>query len=420
MERDGTMKGFYFQNGYLYCENVKVRDICDTLQTPFYLYSRAALEEQYTMLDEAFKDIEHMICYAVKACSNVEVVRLLGKLGSGADIVSGGELYRALNASIEPRKIVYSGVGKTEEEMTFALETGILMFNIESEEELAVLDRVGERLGKKAGVALRINPDVDAHTHEKITTGKKENKFGIPFDQAVGLYQKIERMQNIMTMGIHFHIGSQILKPDPFVAAATRIRKLVLELKNLGIPLTYLNIGGGFGIAYSDEKPKPIKEFWMALAPQIRDLDVTLLMEPGRYIVGNSAVLVTKVLYTKGTPQKKFIIVDSGMNDLIRPALYNSYHAIHCITPNNGKKESVDVVGPICESADFFAHNRKMPVLKSGDFLAVMSAGAYGFSMASNYNSKPRPAEILVEGESHRIIRKRETYSDIIRQEIDR
>ena len=336
------------------------------------------------------------------------------KLGAGVDVVSGGELFRALKAGANPSKIVFSGVGKTPEEIKMALEAGILMFNVESREELELLGEIAKTLQKPAPFALRVNPNIDPKTHPYITTGLKQNKFGIPEEEALELYEASKNNKYLCPVGIDAHIGSQITSLSPFVDALKRLKKIWKEVTSLGIELKYLDIGGGLGIVYLEEKPPHPQEYAKALIKEIKDIDATLILEPGRVIVGNAGILVTKVLYTKQNQYKKFVIVDAGMNDLIRPAFYQAYHEIIPVEKINGKKEIVDVVGPICESGDFFAKDRELPILKRGDLLAIMSAGAYGFVMSSNYNSRPRASEVLVKDQSFFIIRRKETYTDLI------
>lgn len=412
------MHYFNVIDGCLYCEEVKVADVCESVGTPFYLYSKRTFCEHYQKLDAAFADMKRLICYSVKSCSNVAILKTLAKLGCGADIVSGGELYRALTAGIDPKKIVYSGVGKTDQELAEAIEAGILMFNVESPQESEAINEIAGRMGKTAGIALRVNPDVDAHTHEKITTGKAENKFGIPLTDALAEYKKAARLPNVKILGVDCHIGSQILTPEPYVESIAALRALIFQLADEEIKLQYLNIGGGLGIIYQDEQPSTAANFRKEIDHLVKDLPVTLVMEPGRFISGNAGALITKVLFVKQTRSKKFVIVDSGMNDLIRPTLYGAYHAITPIAPKAGETQIADVVGPVCESGDFFAKDRPMPDLYRGDCVAVMSAGAYGAAMSSNYNSRPKCAEVLVEGASFKIIRRRQTYADMAGEEI--
>lgn len=413
------MHDFHYRDGILYCEDLNIKKICEFVPTPFYLYSRKTISDHYLKLHNAFYDIPHLICYSLKACSNINIIRMLGELGAGADIVSGGELFRALRAGINPSKIVYSGVGKTNKEIFEAISVGILMFNAESEEEVFIIDRISARVGRKQKVALRINPSVNLDIHDYISTGKKGTKFGISFERAKTVYKKIAELKNIEVAGIDCHIGSQILQSQPYIDAIDKLRFLLRELKDEGINLSHLNIGGGLGIIYDEEKPQTAMQFRSAINHLIKDLNLILLMEPGRFIVGNAGILLSKVLFVKNEEGKTFIILDAGMNDLIRPTLYKAFHKIQPVVMREGEENIVaDVVGPVCESGDFFALQREIPSLQRGEFVAIMSAGAYGFSMSSNYNSRPRAAEVLVEGKSFRIIRKKEEYDDLIRGEI--
>jgi len=410
---------FQYQNGTLSCESVPLEKIAREVGTPFYCYSQHTLVRHYKVYEEAFKGVNNLICFAVKANSNIGVLRELVKAGAGCDIVSGGELFRALKAGCDPRKIVYAGVGKTEEEIEFALKSGILMFNAESSQELFAIDVVAGRLGKKAGVALRVNPDVDPKTHPYISTGLKKNKFGISIDTAVEEYRLASRMENIEIIGVHQHIGSQITQVSPFVDAVERLLNLVNKLKEININIRYIDIGGGLGITYKDEAPPLPAELAKEIVPMLKKHDCTIVLEPGRNIVGNAGVLVTRVVYTKMNEGKTFYVVDAGMNDLVRPTLYQAYQAIQPIdqAAMNRQKLEVDVVGPICESGDFLAKDRIVPEFKKGELMAVMSAGAYGFTMASNYNSRRRVAEVLVTGDIYHVVRERETWNDLIRGE---
>jgi diaminopimelate decarboxylase len=365
--------------------------------------------------DEAFNDFPHIICFAVKSNPNTAVLRLFAKNGGGADIVSGGELYVALKAGIPSRKIVYAGVGKREDEIRFALRSKVLMFNVESENELREIDRVAGTMRTKAPIALRINPDIDPETHPYISTGLKKHKFGIPIADALEYYRLASHLKHIQVIGVHKHIGSQITKVSPFVDALKRILLLIDELSAQGVEIQYLDIGGGLGISYKDEEPPVPGDLARNLIPLLAGRKLTLIMEPGRSIAGNAGILITKTLYLKHTAEKEFIIVDAGMNDLIRPSLYDAYHQLLPVVRKRREKILCDVVGPICESGDFLAREREMMGVKQGEYLAVMSAGAYGFSMSSNYNSRPRVAEVLVKGKEHVLIRKRETYDDLIR-----
>lgn len=408
------MHYFEYKNGELYCEEVPIKKILEDVGTPVYIYSAKTIRRHYKVFEKSFSNIDHLICYSVKANSNIAIISLLKQLGSGADIVSAGELKRALKAGIDPKKIVFSGVGKTPEEIEFALLADILMFNVESLEELETLGEIAKKLEKKAPFALRINPDIDPQTHPYIATGIKRSKFGIPEEFVIEAYKKAKESPYLYPIGIDAHIGSQITSISPFVSALSRLKKIWEELINLGFELKYLDIGGGLGIVYKNEEPPLPQEYADAIIKEGKDLKATIILEPGRVIVGNAGILVTKVLYTKENILKKFVIVDAAMNDLIRPAFYQAYHKIIPVEEKYEEFEVVDVVGPICESSDFFAKERKLPKVKKGDFLAIMSAGAYGFVMSSNYNSRPRPPEVLVDEDKYYIIRKRETIEDLL------
>jgi len=411
------MHHFHYQNQELYCENLPVRQIAEAVGTPFYLYSHATLSHHFRTFDAAFAGFPHLICFAVKANGNLAILRLFAELGSGADIVSGGELYRALKAGVDPRKIVYSGVGKNVEEIRQAIKAGILMFNIESSQELGEISRIAGRLKKKAPIALRINPDIDPQTHPYISTGLKRNKFGINLDRALLDYDRASQLAHVEVVGVACHIGSQITELSPFLEAVQRLRELVEELARRGIRIRYLDLGGGLGITYNQETPPHPQEYGQALIKELKGLDVTLILEPGRVLVGNAGILVTQVHYTKDSEAKHFIVVDAGMNDLARPSLYGSYHALWPVTEAPRQEVTASLVGPICESGDFLAKDRPMPDFQPGELVAVMSAGAYGFSMSSNYNARPRVAEILVKDDAFYVIRKRETYAQLIRGE---
>jgi len=409
---------FKFKKGQLYAEDVPLRELALRYGTPLYVYSANTLISHLRAYENAFRDFPHIVCYALKANSNISVLRLLAKNGAGGDIVSGGELFKALRAGIPPKKIVYAGVGKTEEEIRFALKSRILMFNVESLEELIEIDRVASDMRLSAPIALRINPDIDPETHPYIATGLKKSKFGIPAEEAIEHYKTASSLKNIKIIGIHKHIGSQLTSISPFVDALGKVLTLVDRLKEMGIGINYLDIGGGLGIPYNDETPPVPRALAKGILPLLRGKrDITLILEPGRSIVGNAGVLITKVLYTKRTGQKRFLIVDAGMNDLIRPSLYGAYHKIVPVKKTRRRKLIQDIVGPICESGDFLAKDRQLEEMRPGEYLSVMSAGAYGFSMSSNYNSRPRAAEVLVNGSRHTLIRKRETYEDLISKE---
>jgi diaminopimelate decarboxylase len=412
------MHHFQYRDDVLHCEEVPLPTIALEVGTPFYCYSHATLTRHFRVFDEAFAPIPHLICFALKANSNLAILKLFGSMGGGADVVSGGELFRALRAGVPPDRIVYAGVGKTREEIAYALKSDILMFNVESSQELQVISDVATNMGVTARVGLRINPDVDARTHPYISTGLQKSKFGIDISQAVEAYGLAQDLPRVRVVGIHQHIGSQITEVGPFVDALGKIAALIPELRALGTDIRYLDVGGGLGITYKDESPPVLTDFAEALIGVVKDLGCTILLEPGRVIVGNAGILVTRVLYTKQTPTKHFLVVDAGMNDLIRPSLYGSYHAIIPVHRKEGSPTlTADVVGPICESGDFLAKDRELPAVQAGDLLAVMSAGAYGFTMASNYNARPRVPEVLGKGHRYLVIRKRETYEDLIRGE---
>jgi diaminopimelate decarboxylase len=408
---------FLYRDGVLHCEDVPLSELADRYGTPLYVYSHATLERHFRVFDEAFSDLTHLTCYAVKANSNLALLAMIAGWGGGMDVVSGGELYRALAAGAEPQKIVYAGVGKTETEIEEALRAGILMFNIESVEEMGRIDAVAGRVGMKAPVALRVNPAIDPETHKYVATGLRESKFGIESERVLQSYLEALAMKNLDVKGIHTHIGSQITQTGPFREAVEKIAGIVGQVRELGADLRLVDIGGGLGITYDDEEPPEPGAFAAELVPVLKTLDSTIVTEPGRVLMGNAGVLLTRTLYRKESGEKKFVIVDAGMNDLMRPSLYGSHHGIRPLNWRDGEGETVDVVGPICESGDFLARDRILPPVKAGDVLAVGSAGAYGFSMSSNYNSRPRPAEVLVRGSSHAVIRARETYEDLLRGE---
>jgi diaminopimelate decarboxylase len=392
--------------------------ISQRVGTPFYCYSSRTLANHFHAFDRAFDGVPHVICFAVKANPAMALLRLLGWEGAGADIVSGGELYRALRAGIDPGKIVYAGVGKRRDEIEYALKMDILMFNVESGEELLAIGRAAGAMRKRARIALRVNPDIDAKTHPYISTGLKKNKFGIALEQALEYYQMAKGLANVDVVGIHQHIGSQITEVQPFVDAIRKTTGFVKELRSAGIDIHYINIGGGLGITYKDETPPLPQDLADSIRPLLAECGCTIVMEPGRALVGNAGILVTAVLYHKESGAKKFMVVDAGMNDLIRPSLYEAYHDIRTVIERpEAPQAAVDVVGPICESGDFLAKDRALPLVKQGELLAVMSAGAYGFSMSSNYNSRPRVAEVLVKGSEYFVIRERETYNDLVKNE---
>ena len=408
------MHHFHYREGTLYAEDTAIPTIAQAVGTPFYLYSAATLTHHFQAFDGAFSQVPHLTCFALKANPSGALLRLLGRLGSGADIVSGGELYRALRAGIPPEKIVYSGVGKTEVEIAFALKKKILLLNVESPEELCLIDRVAGRLKKKAPIAIRVNPDIDPQTHPYISTGLKKNKFGIHIQESLQQYRLARELRHIEIRGVDCHIGSQLLITDPFLEAVRKLKKLIRQLIDLGIQVRYLDLGGGLGITYDREEPPRPREYARAIIQELGRGPYTLILEPGRVLVGNAGILVTRVLYLKKGEEKNFIVVDAGMNDLLRPSLYGSFHLIQPIVKKQRRKITADVVGPICESGDFLGKDRLLPRPEAGDLLAVMSAGAYGFSMSSNYNARPRMAEVLSEGKNFHVIRRRETYANLV------
>lgn len=416
------MHYFQYKNNEMYCEDVAVTEIAAETGTPFYLYSTATLKRHFNAFDTGFEGINHLTCFAVKACSNLSILHLFGSMGGGADIVSGGELFRAMKAGVSASKIIYSGVGKTEAEMREALYAGILLFNVESAQELDRLQKVAAELGTTAPVSFRINPDVDPKTHAYISTGLAKNKFGIPVNEALQEYIRARDMENIEILGVSCHIGSQLTQVDPFIEALRKVKTFIGRLETEGIEIKYLDLGGGVGITYNDEKPPHPHVYAEAIQSEMRDMNCTLILEPGRVIVGNAGILVTEVQYTKvnsgGENEKRFIVVDAAMNDLTRPSLYGAFHEILPVRETGRKKQEVDVVGPICETGDFMARDRLLPEARQGDLLAIMSSGAYGFTMSSNYNSRPRVAEVLVNKGQMHIIRRREDYDDLIRGEV--
>jgi len=411
------MNHFNYKDRELYCEDVPVKEIARKVKTPFYLYSSATMTRHFNAFDRAFSGHPHLICFAVKANSNLAVLNLLGKLGAGADIVSGGELHRALKAGIPADKIVYSGVGKTEKEIREAAKADILMFNVESMEELDAVSRQARCLKCRARVSFRVNPDVDSNTHPYISTGLKKNKFGLPMSQALEAYKVASGRDELEVVGIDCHIGSQLIRIEPFVDAIRRIKFLLQEIESFGIRLKFIDMGGGLGIRYRDETPPEPDAYARALLYEVKDLPHCLIIEPGRSVVGNAGILVTKILYTKNTEEKRFYIVDAAMNDLARPSLYEAYHEILPVIETDRHLHPADIVGPICETGDFLARERPMPNLNQGSLLAVMSAGAYGFTMSSNYNSRPRVSEVMVRDDHFRLIRKRETYASLLQGE---
>ncbi len=411
------MNDFIYKNNELFCENARIADIALEVGTPFYLYSEATLKRHFNSFNESSKVMDSIVCYSVKANSNLSILRLLFNMGWGADVVSGGELFRAIKAGVDTGKVVYSGVGKTEAEIEYALKSDILMFNVESIPELYAIDKVASSMNKKARISFRINPNVDPKTHPYISTGLKKSKFGIGIKQAVPAYESAAKLKNVLPVGLDCHIGSQLTEISPFNDAVEIIKDLVFRLIKDGFDIKYLDLGGGLGITYEDEMPPHPSTYMNSIKNILKDYRGTVIFEPGRVIAGNAGVFVTKILYNKDSGSKKFVIVDGAMNDLIRPALYDAYHEIIPAIKREGTKIRADVVGPVCESGDFLGKDRTLPHVEEGDLLAVLSAGAYGFSMSSNYNSRPRVAEVIVSGNNFRLIRKREEYHDLIKGE---
>lgn len=413
------MHEFKYRGNELYCEDVRIDKITSSVGTPFYLYSYKTLIDHYRKLADAFKGLNPLICFSMKANSNLAVLRALVKAGAGLDVVSGGELYKALKVDCVPKKIVYASVGKTEGEIESAIEAGILFFNVESLPELALIDKIAHRLGKRVDCALRANPDIDPKTHKFISTGKGENKFGLDFKTVEETFLHRGRYPNVRLRGIHIHIGSQITESEPFRRAIKKVVALIRGLEDRDIKIEWLNIGGGLGIIYRKERPQTAARFASVVAPLLKGLDVKLILEPGRFIAGNSGILVTKVTYVKRTRAKNFVIVDAAMNDLIRPSLYDAYHEVLPVVRRAVRGQIlVDVVGPVCESGDVLARDRRLPIFEPGELLAIMGAGAYGFTMSSNYNSRPRASEVMVIKGKFYIVHERETYDDLIRGEI--
>ena len=406
--------GFTHRNDAMYCEDVPVRDIVEGVGTPVYVYSLARLRDAFRSFDQAFAAHRHLVCFSVKANSNLAVLRAFVNEGSGFDIVSGGELYRVLKAGADPAKVVFSGVGKTRDEMEYALRSGILMFNVESEQEMEALNEVAGGMGVVAPVSFRINPDVDPRTHPYISTGMKKSKFGIAIDPAAEAYRRAISLPHLEVVGVDCHIGSQLTSTAPFADAAGRVRAFVELLRGEGADIRYVDLGGGLGIRYDDEEPPDPGDYAEALTEGLGSLDTTLVLEPGRSMVGNAGILVTRVLYLKRTEAKNFVVVDGAMNDLVRPSLYGAYQGLSPVDRREAEAMTADVVGPICESGDFLAQDRVIQTPEPGDLMAVMSAGAYGFTMASNYNTRPRAAEVLVDGKEFAVVRERETLERLV------
>ncbi|TWJ19043.1 diaminopimelate decarboxylase [Geobacter argillaceus] len=411
------MNHFQYKGNELFAEDVSLKDIVAKVGTPVYVYSHATLTRHFRAFDDAFNGAPHTICYSVKANSTQSVLKTFINLGGGVDIVSGGELFRALKAGVDPQKVVYSGVGKKDDEIEYALNTGILMFNVESEQELTRISEIASRLGKKAGIAIRVNPDVDPGTHPYITTGLKNAKFGITIDRAMEEYGRAKTLPGIDVIGIDMHIGSQLTKVNPFVDSIEKLKVMIGKLREQGIDLKYFDCGGGLGIQYNAEEPPLPADYGQKVVAATKDLGMHLVFEPGRNLVGNAGILVAKTLYTKARDEKNFIMIDAGMNDLARPALYDSYHGVQAVTRDQDGMIVADIVGPICESGDFLVKGREVPMFKQDDLVAFMSAGAYGFAMSSSYNSRPRVAEVMVKGDKFEVVRERETVEELIKGE---
>ncbi len=422
------MDFFNYKNGQLYCEDVPAEKIAQQVGTAVYVYSKATLLHHYRQVADSFKAINPTICYSIKSCGNINLCRVLADEGCSFDVTSGGELYRALEAGGDPKKIIYAGVGKTDDEIRMAIDAGIAAFNIESEAEIENIDRIAGEMGKTAIGAVRINPDVDPKTHAKTSTGQKESKFGVDIERAERVFDQFKNLSNLRIAGVHVHIGSPVYEIQPYVDAVKKMTALIDRLRARGHKIEWLDLGGGFAVNYKNpEQALPVTEHAKALVPLLQGKDYHIALEPGRYIVGNAGILLTKVLYRKEGGSKRFVIVDAGMNDLIRPTLYESYHFIWPVKPDRANMidrreenhapvngETVDVVGPICESGDYLAKDRPLPVTRRGDLLAVFTAGAYGFAMSSNYNNRPRVPEVLVDGSTFQVIRRRETYEDLV------
>ncbi|HSV15975.1 MAG TPA: diaminopimelate decarboxylase [Tepidisphaeraceae bacterium] len=422
------MDFFNYRNNELYCEDVPAERIAREVGTPAYVYSKATLLHHYRQIADAFKPVNATICYSIKSCGNINILKVLAAEGCGFDVTSDGELYRALQVGADPKKIIYAGVGKTDVEIANAIRAGIAAFNLESEAEIENIDRVAGSIGMQAVGAIRINPDVDPKTHVKTTTGKKETKFGVDIERAERVFDQYRNLKNLRIGGVHTHIGSPVYEIQPYVDAVTKMTDLIDRLTRRGHKIEWFDVGGGFGVNYErPDQAVPVTEHAKALLPLLSGKPYKIAFEPGRYIAGNAGILLTRVLYRKTGGEKRFVIVDAGMNDLIRPTLYESYHHIWPVKPDAANippersrlfeprdGETVDVVGPICESGDYLAKGRPLPPTKRGDLLAVFTAGAYGFAMSSNYNNRPRAAEVLVDGASFKIIRRRETLEDLV------
>jgi diaminopimelate decarboxylase len=424
------MDYFNYQNGRLFCEEVSVRELAEKFDTPLWIYSKRTILHHYNQLVKAFAELQPLICYSVKANSNLGVLRIMAEAGSGFDVVSAGELVRVVKAGGDPAKTVFAGVGKTDEEIRFALDCNVMLFDVESEAELERVSIVAREMQKTAPVALRVNPDVDPKTHRYISTGKKESKFGLDLDRAGRIAREARNLPGVRMIGLHMHIGSQITQTESHAAAAAKGVKFCGDLREMGHTIEWFNFGGGFGIHYRKQEARPADEFARVIVPEVRKTGCRLALEPGRFIVGNAGILVSRVLYTKVSGDKRFLIQDAAMNDLLRPTLYEAFHRIWPVEPSGVPTppddfeasipgtEAWDVVGPVCESGDFFAKDRHLPTMKRGDLLATFSAGAYGMVMSSNYNTRPRAAEVLIDADSYKLVRRRETLDDLLAPEL--
>jgi len=414
------MHYFQYRNGTLFCEDVPVPKIADAVGTPLYLYSQRTFVRHYRRLDQAFAGIDHIICFALKSNPNIAICRVLACEGAGAEVVSGGELYRALKAGVPGNRIVFNGNGKTESELKYAVENGILMFSVDSEQELELLDTVAGRVGRNAPIAVRVNPDIPVETHPHLATSLKESKFGVAMDRAIACYEFAARTKHLDVVGIHAHIGSQLLDLAPFEESILKLADGVKDLKGQHIHVRYIDLGGGLGIRYCNEEPPSYEEYAKTIGTYAREVGCAIILEPGRSIIGNAGILVTRVLYVKRSNAKTFVVVDAAMNDLIRPSLYGAYHEIIPVAEPDQERAKVraDVVGGICESGDFLARDRELPAVERGDLLAVMSAGAYGAAMSSMYNSRPLVPEVLVSGDAFKVVRKRPSYEDMVSPEL--
>jgi diaminopimelate decarboxylase len=417
--RELSVNAFQYRHGELNCEQVPLRRLAEEFGTPLYVYSHGHIEERYRQLARAFGSLDHLICFAMKANSNLAVLRAVANAGAGFDIVSGGELFRVVRAGGDPRKCVFSSVGKTRDEIEYALKLGIYCFNVESEPELRAIAGVARGRPQRAPIAVRVNPGVDPHTHHYISTGTHESKFGIPIGRALEVYREARRFPSLEIRGVQMHIGSQITSTTPFVQAVKKILPLIEKVRALApTTLQFFDIGGGLGIRYRNERPPTAAGFAAAVKPHLQKLGLRILLEPGRFIVGNAGVLLTRVIYIKRTAVKRFVITDAAMNDLIRPVWYGSYHDIVPVVASRRKLMTADIVGAVCESGDFFAQGRRIPEVRAGELLSIMSAGAYGMTMASNYNARPRPAEVMVRGRQFELVRRRESMKDLVSGEV--